>query len=158
MKKEKSYQIFFVASTIFILLGFGMGYLIFSESPEPERQDDLIEESQEEEHVEGLLEGKIAEIDFENFKVILTVDRPNELSGEDLDISLTERTNFEELILEVYDLNDVRPVSREQVSGEEISAGDDVLINVGVEVVEAVEEERELTARNITLITADEVF
>ncbi len=153
MEKEKQYRIFFVVITITLILGITGGYFLFSDSS-GFGADHREEEMQE--LPEGLLEGVISEINFSESHIVIDVDNPEELSGQLIEMKMDEGTDFEELKLKVYGLGDVEPAGREVISGENIRKGDEVLVSIGRDILRAVDDDREIVARGITVITAEE--
>lgn len=154
MKKDKKYQFLFILAGILIIIGFVSGYFLFSDSSglrngSPQETAEKLPE--------GLMEGFVVDLNLNERYIKVEVGKPAEISGEILELNLTEETDFEELILEVYGMNDVESVGKENISGEQIKSGDEVLVSLGRDILLAVEENRELTARAVTLITAKEV-
>ncbi len=153
MEKEKQYRIFFVVITITLILGITGGYFLFSDSSgfgAGRREEEM------QELPEGLLEGVISEINFSESHIVIDVDNPEELSGQLIEMKMDEGTDFEELKLKVHGLGDVEPAGREAISGENIKKGDEVLVNIGRDVLRAVDDDREIIARGVTVITAEE--
>ena len=155
---NKQHQIFFIVAVSCLLIGLGLGYFIFNNKEKVEDYHQSSCGEQDEEHREalppGLMEGVIYSIDVVENVIVVDVRKPQEVAGERVKVFFDiERTDFVELLLEVYDPDDVKDVERKSLDYTLIKEKDEVLVDVGGVVVDDITEEKPLTANTITLIT-----
>lgn len=151
---NKKYYILSIVGVILFIGGFSVGIYLSGNHTENEvsRVEGVAEcEEGEKEHPANLLEGSVESI--EDDEVVLAVTAPEEIKGEMITVIAGENVATEILTLKFSGQGGVL-TDRESSEGSynDLEVGSEVLINVGVEVFELLENDEEIKAQSITII------
>lgn len=161
MEKEKNYQLMMMVAVAFFAIGFITGYFTFYQGQNQDKKDFLEEEMMGESREElptSLLEGVVDQVNTKEEYIMISVRRPIELRDQSLKIIVRpNKISFRETLLSVYSIDDVRKVAVREITFNDIGIGGDVLVAFDEDVLFLIENEKELEAKEIILITAEDV-
>lgn len=147
-----------VASVIFFIFGiFIGGSVLSSEGGNVINQENQHNHQQQDSDPlpDDMIQGTLSSLNLEDGFIMVTIEKPEMIAGKKQRVEVSSGTTFKNLKLEVLGLDDVRDKGTENISSEELTEGDDLLVSLNsqIEDIESLDDNpRALVVTKITEI------